>query len=144
MYPYTYNPGYSSGASAVWLIIACVLSIIGGLVIYFTFMKNSNRGKFKGFAKWLYEFLHFRKITVEVIPFSPDTPPEETAPLPGDTNGDGFVDLKDVVNLRRYLAGGWELTFVEAAADVNKDGSLDLKDVVTLRRYLVGGYGITL
>lgn len=67
MYPYTYTPGYSSGASVVWLIIACVLSIIGGLVIYFTFMKNSNRGKFKGFTKWLYEFLHFRKITVEVI-----------------------------------------------------------------------------
>ena len=68
MYPYTYTPSYtSSGASAVWLIIAFVLSIIGGLVIYFTFMKEKNRGRFTGFAKWLYEFLHFRKITLEVV-----------------------------------------------------------------------------
>lgn len=68
MYPYAYAPSYTaSGASAVWLIIAFVLSIIGGLVIYFTFMKEKNRGRFTGFAKWLYEFLHFRKITLEVV-----------------------------------------------------------------------------
>lgn len=26
-----------------------------------------------------------------------------------DVNGDGTVDLKDVVILRRYIAGGWNI-----------------------------------
>ena len=60
----------------------------------------------------------------------------------GDVNDDGSVDLKDVVMMRRALAGGWELSINEAAADVNKDGSFDLKDVVILRRYLAGGWDL--
>ena len=80
------------------------------------------------------------QLTVDVIPFEP----EETTPCTGDANGDGDVNLKDVVAIRRYLAGGWEQTFFESAADVNKDKSIDLKDVVMLRRYLAGGFGITL
>ena len=64
--------------------------------------------------------------------------------LSGDVNEDGSVDLKDVVAMRRALAGGWDLSINETAADVNKDGSFDLKDVVTLRRYLAGGWDIEL
>ena len=32
--------------------------------------------------------------------------------IAGDANGDKYVDLKDVVLLRRYLAGGWGVTLV--------------------------------
>lgn len=63
---------------------------------------------------------------------------------PGDPNGDGTIDLKDVVLIRRFLAGGWDLTVNEANADVNADGILDLKDVVILKRYLAGGWNVTL
>ena len=61
----------------------------------------------------------------------------------GDVNGDGSIDLKDVTELRRALAG-WDVTVNAEAADVNRDGSLDLKDLVILRRYLAGGWGVEL
>ena len=71
-----------------------------------------------------------------------DDPPSGTTS--GDVNEDGSVDLKDVLMMRRALAGGWELAINEQNADVNKDGSFDLKDVTILRRYLAGGWDVTL
>ena len=64
--------------------------------------------------------------------------------IPGDISGDGAVDLKDVTTIRRYLAGGYGVSVVDAALDVNGDGAVDLKDVTYLRRALAGGYGIEL
>lgn len=62
--------------------------------------------------------------------------------LPGDVNSDKIVNSKDIVTLRRYLAGGYQITINEAAADVNDDGKLNTKDIVVIRRYLAGGYDI--
>ena len=62
----------------------------------------------------------------------------------GDTDGDGDIGLKDVVQITRYLAGGWDVTVDLTAADVNKDGEVNLKDAVLLRRYLAGGWGVQL
>ena len=64
--------------------------------------------------------------------------------LPGDANGDGSIDLKDATVLRRYLAGGWNVTVTAKNADVNGDGEVTLKDVSYITRYLAGGWGITL
>ena len=64
--------------------------------------------------------------------------------IPGDASGDGEIDLKDVAQITRYLAGGWDVTVDLTAADVNKDGDANLKDVVLLRRYLAGGWGVQL
>jgi len=63
---------------------------------------------------------------------------------PGDVNGDGEVDVKDIIILRRFIAGGYEITYVEAAVDINRDGSNDAKDIITLRRFVADGYGIIL
>ena len=60
----------------------------------------------------------------------------------GDVNGDGAVNLKDAVMIRRYIAGGWNVEMNTAAADVNGDGTVNLKDVVTIRRYIAGGWNI--
>ena len=58
---------------------------------------------------------------------------------PGDSDGDGELDLCDVMVLMRYIAGGWENVSVDARnADVNADGKVNLKDAVLLRRYLAG------
>lgn len=65
-------------------------------------------------------------------------------PTPGDFNGDASVDLKDVVLLRRYIAGGWNVDLDAKAADLNKDGNVNLKDVALLRRYIAGGWNVTL
>lgn len=64
--------------------------------------------------------------------------------VPGDLSGDGVVNMADVVNLRRYIVGGYDLTINIDAADVNNDGSVNMADVVLIRRYVVGGYGVEL
>lgn len=65
--------------------------------------------------------------------------------IPGDINGDGTVDLKDVTFVRR-LVTGYSVTANKLAADVNGDGEVTMKDVVLIRRYVVDaeGYGVTL
>lgn len=62
----------------------------------------------------------------------------------GDADGNGDVDLKDVVLLTRTLAGGWDSRVCTANMDVNGDGKINLKDVTLIRRYLAGGWNVTL
>ena len=51
----------------VWTIISAVVALIGGIVLYFTFLKSKNEGRFKGFLGWLYDFLTFRKMMLEAL-----------------------------------------------------------------------------
>ena len=64
--------------------------------------------------------------------------------VPGDVNEDNVVDLKDVILIRRYIAGGWENKLNIDNADVNDDSAVDLKDVIYIRRYIAGGWDIEL
>lgn len=64
--------------------------------------------------------------------------------IPGDINGDGEVGARDITMLRRYIAGGYDVTVVEPALDVNRDGEVSARDITMLRRYIAGGYGIEL
>ena len=61
---------------------------------------------------------------------------------PGDINGDGEVNNKDVTRLFRYLSG-YDVEVVEAALDVNGDGSVNNKDLTRLFRYL-SGYDVSI
>ena len=61
--------------------------------------------------------------------------------LYGDVNGDGVIDGKDVIRLRKYLAAfddetGTSTVEIGAGADCNGDGKVDGKDLVRLRKYL--------
>lgn len=56
--------------------------------------------------------------------------------LKGDVNFDGEVNAKDVLMLRRYIAG-FELQ-LDDRADVLKDTKLNAKDVLMLRKYIAG------
>lgn len=67
-----------------------------------------------------------------------------TTRIAGDVNGNGSVDLKDVVVLRRFLAGGWNVTIDADNADVDGDGLVTLKDSTRISRYLAGGWNVTL
>ena len=62
---------------------------------------------------------------------------EESEPdwTPGDINGDGFADNKDVVTLFRHLTG-YPDKVITAALDCNGDGLSDNKDVTVLFRYV--------
>ena len=61
-----YMPDSQSAANAgIWIIISAVLAVIGGIVLYFTFLKKSNNEKFTGFLGWMYDFLTFKKMLIE-------------------------------------------------------------------------------
>lgn len=57
--------------------------------------------------------------------------------IPGDTNGDKKVNMKDIVFLQQYL-NGWNVTIDTKAADVNGDGKVNMKDIVFLQQYMNG------
>lgn len=58
---------------------------------------------------------------------------------PGDVNGDGDVNVKDVLIVRRVIAGLAEIGEEEyARADMNGDGDVTSKDVLKMRRYIAG------
>ncbi len=53
--------------------------------------------------------------------------------FPGDVNGDGQMDVLDVVALVDAIVNNYSLDlFQTVAADVNHDGSIDILDIVTL------------
>ena len=59
--------------------------------------------------------------------------------LPGDANDDFDVTMKDVLLMRRYIAGLEEERDIDTvAADVVKDDDVSMKDVLAVRRYIAG------
>ena len=61
------NYGYSSGVNGVlvWTIISVVIAVIGGITLYFVFLKNDK--KYTGFVAKLKEFLNFKTLLLEEI-----------------------------------------------------------------------------
>ena len=57
----------------------------------------------------------------------------------GDANGDGLINIADVVFLVNYLFGGGMPPCPEGAGDANSDGAVNIADVVYLVNYLFGG-----
>lgn len=57
----------SLAASGIWVIVSIVLAIVGGIALYFTFLKKENEGKYTGFWGWMYDFLTFKKLTIESV-----------------------------------------------------------------------------
>lgn len=57
--------------------------------------------------------------------------------VPGDINGDGTPNNKDLTRLMRFLAGD-EVEVVDEAIDTNGDGTTNNKDLTRLMRYLAG------
>ena len=63
---------------------------------------------------------------------------------PGDVNGDKNVNTMDVILIRRFLAGGYDVTINNDAADVNADTNINTIDIILIRRFIAGGYGVVL
>lgn len=57
----------ASNGNSVWVIISAVIAVIGGIVLYFTFLSKKNEGKYTGFLGWMYDFLTFKKMVIENI-----------------------------------------------------------------------------
>lgn len=62
---------------------------------------------------------------------------------PGDANGDGKVNVYDLIRLRKYLVGA-EKEIIAGNADVNTDEVVDLLDLVRLRKYIAQVDGVIL
>jgi hypothetical protein len=75
--------------------------------------------------------------TVSAAP-GPSPPPSPGA-LKGDIDGDGKVDLSDIILIADFLTGKQALTPAQqAAADVDGDGKIDIFDIIEIARYLAG------
>ena len=63
------STGSSSSAfegAGIWMIIAAIISIVGGILVYFLFVKAKDEPKGK-FLKWLKDFLTFKIMWIEPI-----------------------------------------------------------------------------
>ncbi len=60
-----------------------------------------------------------------------------TKRLPGDVNGDGKVDGRDVVRLKKYFAGD-DVVIDFSNANVTGDGVVDGRDLIRLQKYFAG------
>ncbi len=57
--------------------------------------------------------------------------------LLGDANDDGFVNMKDVLLMRKALSG-MSVSLNAVNADVNVDNAVNMKDVLAIRKFLAG------
>ena len=71
MYGYDYYPNNSITETvstidnmAIWLIVSLVLAIIGGVTIYFLFVKSDKKIENKN-LEWIKNFLNFKKMLIE-------------------------------------------------------------------------------
>lgn len=57
----------------------------------------------------------------------------------GDVNGDGALDVVDLLMVRKNILGQLTLSGTQAiAADVNRDGTIDVVDLLMLRKHILG------
>ncbi len=54
-----------SDGLAIWILIAFILALVGGILIFFLFIKKKN--SYKGFTSWLHDFLNFKHLFVEAV-----------------------------------------------------------------------------
>lgn len=78
------------------------------------------------------------KTTTTTAPVSEEPSNVSSEPtVQGDVNGDQSLDMKDVLMVRKFIAGmNGEIN--ESAADLNRDGSVDMKDVLMMRKIIAG------
>ena len=101
---------------------------------------------------WLKRLLAAVLVFISVLQLAPSqilfSPVEAVAAdgvfTPGDVNSDGYINALDVNLVRRYIAGGYDVSINALAGDVDANGAVNSKDVDALRQYIVGGYGTQL
>lgn len=57
----------SASNSSVVAIVALVCAIVGSILVFVLFLRKENETKYTGFVKWLYDYLQFNKLTIDII-----------------------------------------------------------------------------
>ena len=57
----------STGNSSVVAIVALICAIVGSILVFVLFLRKDNESKYTGFVKWLYDYLQFNKLTIDII-----------------------------------------------------------------------------
>lgn len=57
----------STSNSSVVAIVALVCAIVGSILVFVLFLRKENESKYTGFVKWLYDYLQFNKLTIDII-----------------------------------------------------------------------------
>ena len=60
------SAGTINQAEAIWIVVSAVLALVGGILIYFLFVKGKTEPKGK-FMKWLKDFLSFKTMWIEPL-----------------------------------------------------------------------------
>ena len=94
---------------------------------------------FTGSAVIALRNIMFSDLNGEEIPLGNDecTVTVSSTTLPGDVDGDGQINIGDVVDLIDYLLNGGSESFVLANADVDGDGHITIADVTDLIDMLI-------
>ena len=62
----------------------------------------------------------------------------------GDANGDGGIDINDILSLRAKIIGTYTMDNGQFfASDINKDGVIDINDILSMRAHIIGTYTIS-
>ena len=59
------------------------------------------------------------------------------APNLGDANGDGVVNILDIIVMVNYIMGTDDL--IEQNADFNQDNTINILDIVAIVNYILSG-----
>lgn len=57
--------------------------------------------------------------------------------IPGDANGDGNINARDISTIMKYLVGSEPDVFIQEAADFNNDGKINARDITAIMKSLL-------
>lgn len=83
-------------------------------------------------VKQAFDKLNLKELEKQVAALTMDVKIALYGITPGDANGDGVVNVKDIVDMANYRLGIIPLTFILEAADLNSNGSVDEDDIQTV------------
>ena len=67
-----------------------------------------------------------------------------TVVVTGDTNGDGKINITDMLAIRAHILQKGELSSAAAqAADTNGDGKINITDMLAIRAHILGKSAVT-
>ncbi len=122
--------GFTSDTT-VCPMVACVKDYAAG-----TLFEHQHTISNSGWYQYYFQFSD----GVDTVTTTPDSIYLEVLTyLPGDADGDGMVNIADVVYLINHIFGGGPPPDPLEAGDANCDGMVNIADVVYLINYIFGG-----